>query len=406
MKNNSKQPKMTVIIPTRERPDTLEKCLKTVVAQDYDNLEIIVSDNFSCDSTEDVVRSYNDMRITYLNTGKRLSMSHNWEFALSHVADGWVTILGDDDGLLPASLTKVAGIIESTDIQAIRSRECSYSWPSLTGKEFSLLVIPLQSNYEVRDSKTWLSRVLNGYAAYPELPMMYHGGFVSMSVLKEIKGRTGAFYRSCVPDVYSAIAISSVIKSYIYSHEPFAIDGVSGHSTGRSYFSGEKKSELSPAQKFRSEENIPYHKDIPLSADGDYPLSIQVIVYESFLQSMILRSDMQGNIHAQQLEVILATAGKHEAAVREWGKIFATMHGLNFESVQSNARRKRLLLKLYSAPRFVPGVINTYLVGSPEVPIKDVYDASIVASAIRNSTCRLKNIYRRASRTFKRITGA
>ena len=93
------KPKITVIIPTRERCDVLEKSLQTVTSQDYENLDIIVSDNFSSDGTEDLVRSIDDKRVRYLNTGQRISMSHNWEFALSHVSDGWVTMIGDNDGL-------------------------------------------------------------------------------------------------------------------------------------------------------------------------------------------------------------------------------------------------------------------------------------------------------------------
>ena len=49
--------KFTVIIPTRERCEVLWACLKTVTAQEYENLEIIVSDNVSADATVDVVRS-------------------------------------------------------------------------------------------------------------------------------------------------------------------------------------------------------------------------------------------------------------------------------------------------------------------------------------------------------------
>ncbi len=74
--------KFTVIIPTRERADTLYYSLKTCVTQDYDDLEILVSDNFSQDNTREVVESFKDPRIRYINTGKRVSMSDNWEFAV------------------------------------------------------------------------------------------------------------------------------------------------------------------------------------------------------------------------------------------------------------------------------------------------------------------------------------
>ncbi|WP_348246142.1 glycosyltransferase family 2 protein, partial [Salmonella enterica] len=83
--------------------------LKTVTSQGYENLEILVSDNFSDDATEEITRQSNDPRIRYLNTGSRLSMTHNWEFALGHVTGDWVTIVGDDDGLLPGAIDRAAG---------------------------------------------------------------------------------------------------------------------------------------------------------------------------------------------------------------------------------------------------------------------------------------------------------
>jgi len=398
------EPKITVIIPTRERCDVLEKSLKTVTAQDYNNLEIIVSDNYSCDGTEDIVRSANDTRLKYLNTGKRVSMSHNWEFALSHVTEGWVTIIGDDDGLLPCSLNKVAKIIQSTDVKAIRSSVCWYVWPSLTGKEFGSLSIPMRSGYKVRDSTLWLSKVLSGRASYTELPMLYNGGYVSMSILEQIKAKTGSFYRSCNPDVYSAVSISSSIDRYLYMNDPLAINGASRHSTGTSVFSNRTNRDLSPAYKFALEGNIPFHEDLPLRSDGGYPLSLQATVYESYLQSKFLRGEALGNIHSQQLEVILATAGTHDAAVKEWGKVFATIHGLNYEEIQSKASRERFLLKLHSAARRLSRVVNTVSVGSPGFPIKDVYEASIAASAIRHAMpSRLKIIRRIVERAVEKM---
>ena len=290
MKKNVKRPLITVVVPTRERPETLEKCLKTLVSQDYENLKIVVSDNFSGDKTRDVVLSCDDSRVTYLNTGKRLSMSHNYEFALSNVADGWVTILGDDDGLLPNSLIRVAEIIEDNDIQAIRSRVCEYVWPSLMGKEFGRLEVPLKSGHEVRDAKRWLSKVMNGHANYPDLPMLYNGGFISMEVLKEIKRKSGAFYRSCIPDVYSALAVASIVHKYIFLEEPVAINGASRHSIGTSQFSPDQKSDQSPSRNFLAEDNMPFHRDMPLFGEKKYPMSIQAIVYESYLQTASFRA--------------------------------------------------------------------------------------------------------------------
>lgn len=380
------EPKITVVIPTRERCDVLEKSLKTVTSQSYDNLEIIVSDNCSHDGTEDMVRGVQDTRVKYLNTGRRLSMSHNWEFALSHVTDGWVTLIGDDDGLLQTALSRVAEIIRSTDTAAIRAKVCEYTWPSLSGTGFGSLSIPLNTGYEVRDSKVWLAKVMCGLARYPELPMLYNGGFIRMSVLDEIKRRTGAFYKSLTPDVYSALSIASVVNNYVYSTEPLAINGASKYSTGTSSFSKGEKTELSPTVVFRLEENIPFHRDLPLSADSTYPPSIQAILYESYLQSAELRSETSQHTHRQQLEIILATAGLHEREISEWGKIFAAAHRLDFEAIQRKGMWRRLYIKLALFPYRVSTALNTYhATGSQILPIRDVCEAAAVVNNVREA---------------------
>ena len=182
-------PKITVIIPTRERASVLDAALRTVTAQDYENLEIIVSDNYSGDDTDAVVQRANDSRICYLNTGKRLSMSHNWEFALAHVKEGWVTFLGDDDGLLPGAIRRMAEIIEQTQAQIIRTEYCTYDWPGMPEHPHGQLIVPLSRGIENRNSRQWLGRVLKGQARYSQLPMIYNGGFIHISVLQRIKGK-------------------------------------------------------------------------------------------------------------------------------------------------------------------------------------------------------------------------
>ena len=387
--------KLTIIIPTRERADTLFHCLRTVVAQKYDNLRIVVSDNFSQDNTREIINSFADPRIKHINTEERVSMSHNWEFALSEVKDGWVTILGDDDGLLPGSLLKVANLIESTKIKAIRSSVCSYVWPGVKKNQKLRLSIPTRSGYEIRNTKLWLSKVLKGYAKYPELPMLYNGGFVCSSLIKKNKNKKGVFYQSWAPDVYSAIAFSSIIENYIYSNEPFAINGSSKHSTGTSEFSDEKDQKNSPANKFYSEKNILSHPDMPVHQDGTYPLSLQAIVYESYLKTKSLRDHALESSHQEQLEVILATSGRHIVSIREWGKIFANKHGLDYQKIKYRANRRRILIKFVSTLRNVSTVINEYPLSTGDLPINNVYEASLACALIRNTMpSRINNIYR------------
>lgn len=375
-------PKITVIIPTRERCDVLESSLRTVTSQDYDNLEIIVSDNCSSDDTASVVRRANDSRIRYLNTGKRLNMSQNWEFALSHVSDGWATYIGDDDGLMPEAIKMVANIIETADVDAIRSTFCTYRWPAVMGNEHGQLIVPMNSGMEMRDATQWLGKVMHSTAKYPQLPLIYNGGFIRISTLHKIRDKAGAFFRSFNPDLYSAIAVASVVDRFLYLHSPLAILGVSKHSIGNSALYAKNDKDTTASAMFYSEGNIPLHNDMPTHEDGSLPISIHAMVYEAFLQSATLRNGTNVPDHRKQLEIILATAGAHRESIEKWGRLFAKQHGIDFASAMRTAAIKRAwLLPLLTSHKALNAFSTVF---AEDLPIRNIHEACIAAGTIRS----------------------
>ena len=98
-------PKVSIIIPTYNRAHYLEQAIKSVLMQDYSNLEVIVSDNASTDNTQDVIRRFlYDKRLTYIRNPKNLGSILNWRNALYDYSSGeWVLILSDDDYLIDKS---------------------------------------------------------------------------------------------------------------------------------------------------------------------------------------------------------------------------------------------------------------------------------------------------------------
>jgi len=380
---SSDNPLITVIIPTRERADTLETCLQTVVAQTYPNLKIIVSDNCSNDNTKDVVLSFDDKRITYLNTGRRLSMTHNWEFAIRNVTTGWVAILGDDDGLLSGALETVAEIIRETKTKALMSETAFYNWPSLTGNSYGKLAVPLGKGFEVRKGKTWLNKMVSGKVNNSQLPTLYTGGFICSSIINQIREQSPNkhFFQSAIPDQYSSLAISSVVDSFVFMKEPLTVMGLSKHSNGISTLKEEKDVD-SPANKFYSEENIPFHSDIPLCQNGRIPSLVQVYIYESYLQSAFIRPKVQSMQHTKQLTITLAKAGISDNIAKGWGQQFSKLHKINYDRVKLRSIFMNLYLRFESYPRSIRKSFNTCFIESPKVPIVNVYEASIVVAAI------------------------
>lgn len=352
----STSPKVSIVIPTRNRHDVLLHCLRTVVNQDHENLEIIVSDNHSTPETRAVVESFQSPRLRYVNPGRSLSMSHNFEFALSHVAGDWIAVLGDDDGLLPGGIRKALASVLQSGLPCLCSVTGSYNWPTVLDGHVPVLEVPWRRGIEIRHSAPAVAAVMSGAEDYRSLPLLYTGGFVHASLLARMRPDGGPLIRSQIPDVYSAFALTSLTDRFVYSHEPFAVGGRSSHSTGLQVLLC-FKGELAP---FHASDLIPFHPDIPLPAAGTLTFSMAAMHYESYLQSAFLRSGAARVNAADQLVLILGKAPKaYRPYMDDWARRFALMHGLDLEralareSDEAGARRRqRLASSLAYALRF------------------------------------------------------
>jgi glycosyltransferase involved in cell wall biosynthesis len=382
-------PNFTVIIPTRERADVLGAALRTVTAQNYDALEILVSDNCSGDQTRDVVHAVHDPRIRYVRTRKRISMSHNWEFALSHVSgDRWVMVIGDDDGLMPGALERIAAMIRETGVKAINSSFCTYVWPNMDNDGAGRLLVPMRRGVEIRKSNVWLRRAVEGRAWYSDLPMLYGGGAIHISLIEDIRRRRGTFFQSCQPDIFSSIALASVTDRYAFSHEPFALAGHSRHSNGASWAASVN---TSPAganapqanELFNGEENIPWHHEIALLDDGKIPLSIDLLVYESYLQAMSVHGNPIKITHQDQLALFLARQTTDTERMALWFKAFIERHRLDPEKVRNRVRLLKARLAWDKLKEYAAAFRDIYRIEpSFGIRMQDVYEASVVAATI------------------------
>lgn len=372
-------PLINLIIPTRERADVLRSTLATATMQDYANLRIIVSDNASTDDTAEIVARAMDPRIEYINPGRRLSMTHHWEFALSHVTDGWVMVIGDDDGLLPGAVRELAALIDATGSLAIRSRMCTYDWPSVRGNRNGQLIVPLGRGLESRNGTDWLRRVLSGSYKYTELPMLYDGGAIHASLFRTVKASLGSFLQASSPDVSTAASIGCVSGDYLFSRRPFVIAGTSRHSIGTSHFAVGTKRDDAAAKRFASEGNPPFHTDMPLHEDGSYPLSLHALFYEAYLHCRPL---WPGNLttHDHQLAVILATSGKHRQSIDAWGRLFAARHDLDYARAARQAARMRPLHQAVQSTRKIGAAFSSVI--SDALPVRNIHEASLAAGTI------------------------
>ena len=93
----NRKPKISICIPTFNRADLFEKTLQSVISQTKKPYEVIVVDNHSTDTTQQVVKKYLHYGITYYRNKKNIGFVGNWNKCVEKATGDYICILHADD---------------------------------------------------------------------------------------------------------------------------------------------------------------------------------------------------------------------------------------------------------------------------------------------------------------------
>lgn len=160
--------KVTIAIPTYNRSELLKVSLKSVLVQDYPDFQVLILDNASTDDTEAVVRSFTDSRITYTRSETNIGAFRNWSRAIELNASPYLSILSDDDILLPGFIRESVLALDNHSYAALSSAQAEFididGVPlSVTGMELSDqlpagLINGLEFIHQIVDGRKWILR--------------------------------------------------------------------------------------------------------------------------------------------------------------------------------------------------------------------------------------------------------
>ena len=95
----------SILLPTRNGGKYLKNCILSVLEQNYDDYELIISDNANNDETQEIINSFlPNNKLIYLRQDTVLSVSDNWTKTLQKSNGDYILMLGDDDFLLNGTL--------------------------------------------------------------------------------------------------------------------------------------------------------------------------------------------------------------------------------------------------------------------------------------------------------------
>lgn len=92
-------PLVSINVPTRNRVSSLEKSLRSILGQDYEPIEVIISDNGSNDGTEVLCRELEriDRRVRYVRQPRNIGLHGNINFCLGAGEGEFLCIFHDHD---------------------------------------------------------------------------------------------------------------------------------------------------------------------------------------------------------------------------------------------------------------------------------------------------------------------
>jgi glycosyltransferase involved in cell wall biosynthesis len=263
------KPFFSVVLPTYNRASYLPLAIKSALNQTFTDFELIISNNFSTDETEEVIKEFDDNRIKYVKTTQNFNMNEHWEFALNHAKGEFVTFLGDDDAHSPIYLETFYKAIEETNTKLIVCKIGHYYFQEFRGYGMTIAVNSFMSgdftgNTTVIDSNKVINGIFSNLDYPPEfsIPQLSNTAY-HHSIFASIKNRMqGVFPSTVLGDIYTSITTNNSVDSMVFVDKPLFVHGFSRDSV-TSIDSKEKKKE------FRKMFPTDFTKtDIPLKISG------------------------------------------------------------------------------------------------------------------------------------------
>lgn len=105
---------VTVGLPVYNGANYLQSAVESILAQEFGDFELFISDNASTDATEEICRSYasRDKRIRYVRQDRNLGAAGNHNFLVTQSESRYFKWAAHDDVLAPEFLSVTADILD------------------------------------------------------------------------------------------------------------------------------------------------------------------------------------------------------------------------------------------------------------------------------------------------------
>lgn len=241
------RPQLSVVIPTRDRPALLREALATAVGQrcvGTDDVEVVVCDNASDAATatlvHEVAGELGDGRVRYVRSERALPAHESWDWALAQAQGEWVTLLPDDDGLVPSTPGRLAPLLDQPGVATVAWPIAWYTHPA-TGDEAEnwLSVDPFTGGVSEIDAPDQLRRMFERRERRP-LPGVVNA-VARRDALERLRRGVGRVCGAPDPAWSACAALLAGERRYLVLDLPLTVGGVSPAGIGAGFLRDERR---------------------------------------------------------------------------------------------------------------------------------------------------------------------
>ncbi len=243
--------KLSVMLPTRGGERYLTDCIESVLGQDDEELELVVSDNANTDATPAILERFSaDERLRVVRLEEPVSVTENWNAALEATTGDYLLMIGDDDCLLPKFTARLRALLDRNSWpECITYNAYGFMSPgAVSDVATGALADPLFDYGEGFGGERSLSASFRHelvealYRFTPRLPLNLQ---TTVFARRAVQRLPGAPFKPPFPDHYALVGLLLTAEHWVYAPEQLLIVGITPKSFGHYIYSGDQAGGLS-----------------------------------------------------------------------------------------------------------------------------------------------------------------
>lgn len=250
------EPTFSILICTVGKEELTRGAIRSILDQNYNEVEIIVTDTSGSDKIKSIADSFNDPRIRFFAVPNQ-DPTISWEFAYEQSRGKYVLWYDDDNRLVPWALAHVAKIITEQGADIVSGNHTYYFGtgnrhrPEQDNALSALFPFSCQTTIYERD---FLLRMVYDFSmGAPSMPRWHSAAtFVSRNICEDARATTGYVI---APHMYGNFTFHPIIFSFakrpLYDDRPLCIIGKFASSITQQWSNSFVKASRSTALPFK-----------------------------------------------------------------------------------------------------------------------------------------------------------